>query len=415
MSEFDVELVNVTKGFPTRNGIVKAVDNVSLKVKHGEFFALVGPSGCGKTTILRLIAGFEDTGSGEIYIREQPVHHVPPFHRPVNTVFQDYALFPHMTALQNVMFGLRKEQMSRAMAKQRAMEALEMMQLPQIADRRPDSMSGGQKQRVALARALVKNPAVLLLDESLSALDEKLRHDMQIELKEIQANLQKTFIYVTHSQEEAIMMADRIGVMDKGKLLQIGTPEHIYEEPQTRAVANFIGETNFITGILKSKGSHFGEVLLPGDTIVGAVVDDPDTPLEKEVTVAIRPEKISILPAHGKILRNATEASVLTVIYKKLTADEDESESERKPSRSIHIEEIVKFANESEDIVSIDGTVLRAIYMGTDTRYTVALGHTGFKLVARVQNFQRRFDTRFTIGQHIYIYWSYENARILRD
>lgn len=413
MSEFDIELVNVTKAFPTRSGTVKAVDNISLQIRHGEFFALVGPSGCGKTTVLRLIAGFEDTTSGEILIQGQPVQHVPPFHRPVNTVFQDYALFPHMTALQNIMFGLRKERISKAAAKERAMEALTIIQLPQVADRKPDSMSGGQKQRVALARALVKNPTVLLLDESLSALDEKLRHDMQIELKEIQENLRKTFIYVTHSQEEAIMMADRIGVMSGGKLLQVGTPEHIYEEPQTRAVATFIGETNFITGVLKSNDGHFGEVRLPGDTVVGAVLDDPTTPLDKEVTVAIRPEKISILPSHGKILRNATMGSVLSVIYKKLA--EDEAEDEDRPSRSIHIEEIVKFANESSDIVSIVGTVVRATYMGTDTRYIVTLGRTGFDLTVQVQNFQRRFDTKFKKGQQIYIYWNYENARILRD
>ena len=413
MSEFDVQLINVTKEFFTREGKVKAVDNVNLQVKHGEFFALVGPSGCGKTTTLRLIAGFENTTSGQILIQDRPVHDVPPFHRPVNTVFQDYALFPHMSALQNVMFGLRKERISKSESRDKAMQALEMMQLPQVADRRPDSLSGGQQQRVALARALVKNPTVLLLDESLSALDEKLRHDMQIELKEIQETLQKTFIYVTHSQEEAITMADRIGVMDKGKLIQVGTPEHIYEEPKTRAVAEFIGETNFITGILNSKDEHFGEVNLPGGTLVGAVLDDPETPLEAEVTVAIRPEKISILPAHGKVMRNAMENSPLSPLYKKLE-DMDE-ETGRRVSLSIKMEELVNLADLGEDTASIRGTVLRATYMGTDTRYTVSLAQTGFNLIVRVQNFERRFDTRFIKDQNVFIYWKNENARILRD
>ncbi|MBZ0305854.1 MAG: ATP-binding cassette domain-containing protein, partial [Anaerolineae bacterium] len=242
MPGIDVELKSVTKEFPSRRGetSVKAVDNVSLQIMDGEFFALLGPSGCGKTTTLRMIAGFEYTSAGEILIRGKPVQNVPPFHRPVNTVFQDYALFPHMTALENVMFGLEMERVPRQESRERAMKALELVQLSSAATRKPSALSGGQQQRVALARALVKNPTVLLLDEPLGALDLKLRKAMQYELKEMQKRLGITFVYVTHDQEEALTMADRIAVMDRGKVLQIGAPQDIYEKPHTRFVADFI-------------------------------------------------------------------------------------------------------------------------------------------------------------------------------
>src|SRR5215213_1122512 len=232
MAQVGIELKNVTKEFPARGGEapVRAVDDVSLQIYEGEFFALLGPSGCGKTTTLRMIAGFEEPTSGEIIIRGQAVQGVPPFHRPVNTVFQDYALFPHMTVLQNVMFGLEMEGVPKAEAKKRAIEALEMVRLNQF-DRKPRQLSGGQQQRVALARALVKHPAVLLLDEPLGALDLKLRKAMQYELMSMQSELGITFVYVTHDQEEALTMCDRIAVMDRGKALQVGSPSEIYETP----------------------------------------------------------------------------------------------------------------------------------------------------------------------------------------
>ena len=253
MAQVGIELKNVTKEFPARGGEVpvKAVDNVSLQINEGEFFALLGPSGCGKTTTLRMIAGFEEPTSGEIIIRGQAVQGVPPFHRPVNTVFQDYALFPHMTVLQNVMFGLEMEGVAKDEAKKRAVEALEMVRLNQF-DRKPRQLSGGQQQRVALARALVKHPAVLLLDEPLGALDLKLRKAMQYELMTMQNELGITFVYVTHDQEEALTMCDRIAVMDHGVALQVGRPEEIYETPHSRFVADFIGETNFIPGKVDS-------------------------------------------------------------------------------------------------------------------------------------------------------------------
>ena len=384
--QYDVELVNITKEFA---GGVRAVNNISLQIEHGEFYALLGPSGCGKTTTLRMIAGFDYPTSGEILIQGQPVHNIPAYQRPVNTVFQDYALFPHMTALQNVMFGLRKEGKSRAEARQLAQEALEKVQLPAIGDRKPNEMSGGQQQRVALARALVKNPTVLLLDESLSALDHQLRLEMRHELKDMQKDLGITFIFVTHDQEEALTMADRIAVMNEGEVLQVGTAEHIYEEPKTRFAANFIGDTNFLSGVIVAKSEGYAEVLLKSGDVVGAVLDDPDMPIDAVVTVAVRPEKITIMPTRGKIRRSA--------------------------STEIYIAEIIKFAEEDTDSYSISGVVKRAVYMGTDTHYTVEIGEADVEMLVRVQNFRRRFDTRFHEGQNVYLYWMNENARILHD
>ncbi|MGB1287992.1 MAG: ABC transporter ATP-binding protein, partial [Aggregatilineales bacterium] len=266
MTDYDIELKNIVKDFETGRGKnFRAVDDIDLTIERGEFFALLGPSGCGKTTTLRMIAGFEQPSSGSVQIRGQEMAHVPAFHRPVNTVFQDYALFPHMTVLQNVMFGLQMEKVSKSEARQRAEDALEMVKLPKVSGRKPDKLSGGQQQRVALARALVKHPAVLLLDEPLGALDLKLRKEMQYELKSMQQQVGITFIYVTHDQEEAITMADRIAVMQGGKVLQVGSPYEIYENPATHFVADFIGETNFIDGKLESIADGIGQVRITPD------------------------------------------------------------------------------------------------------------------------------------------------------
>ena len=217
MATYDVELVDIVKEFDSG---LRAVDEVSVQVADGEFFALLGPSGCGKTTTLRLIAGFEQPSAGRVLIRGIAMEGIPAYHRPVNTVFQDYALFPHLTVEQNIMFGLEMEGVNKKEARKRAAESLEMVRLPGVAERKPRQLSGGQQQRVALARALVKKPAVLLLDEPLGALDLKLRKNMQYELKALQRDVGITFIYVTHDQEEAITMADRIAVMNEGKMLQ---------------------------------------------------------------------------------------------------------------------------------------------------------------------------------------------------
>ena len=237
-----VELLGVTRQF----GDVVAVDALDLEVHDGEFLSLLGPSGCGKTTTLRLIAGFERPDAGEVRIAGKDVARLPPYRRPVNTVFQSYALFPHLSVLDNVAYGLKQRHVPRADRRARARELLELVRLPGVEHRRPRELSGGQQQRVALARALVLEPKVLLLDEPLGALDLKVRKELQIELKRIQLSVGITFVYVTHDQEEALAMSDRVAVMSGGRIEQLGRPQEIYDEPATPFVAGFIGETNFI-------------------------------------------------------------------------------------------------------------------------------------------------------------------------
>ncbi|MDQ3823757.1 MAG: ABC transporter ATP-binding protein [Actinomycetota bacterium] len=238
----DVELRGVTKRF----GETVAVDALDLAVEHGEFLSLLGPSGCGKTTTLRLIGGFEQPDDGEIRIAGKDVRGLPPYKRDVNTVFQSYALFPHLNVRENVAYGLKQRRLRRSARLRRAEELLELVRLPHLANRRPRQLSGGQQQRVALARALVMEPKVLLLDEPLGALDLKVRKELQIELKRIQHEVGITFVYVTHDQEEALAMSDRVAVMNAGRIEQLGPPREIYDRPATRFVADFIGETNFI-------------------------------------------------------------------------------------------------------------------------------------------------------------------------
>ena len=238
----DVELVGVTKRF----GALVAVDRLDLKIRQGEFLSLLGPSGCGKTTTLRLIAGFERPDEGAIRIDGADVARLPPYRRPVNTVFQSYALFPHLSVLDNVSYGLKQQGLSRTERRRRAGELLELVRLPGVESRKPRQLSGGQQQRVALARALVLEPKVLLLDEPLGALDLKVRKELQIELKRIQQDVGITFVYVTHDQEEALAMSDRVAVMNRGRIEQLARPQEIYDAPATPFVASFIGETNFI-------------------------------------------------------------------------------------------------------------------------------------------------------------------------
>ncbi len=237
-----IRLSQIYKSF----GEVNAVDGVDLEIAHGEFFAMLGPSGSGKTTVLRMIAGFEMPDSGSIEIDGTEVSHVPPFNRDVNTVFQDYALFPHMTVLENIEYGLKVKKIAKDLRKESALKALERVKLSGYENRKPSQLSGGQRQRVALARALVNEPKVLLLDEPLGALDLKLRHEMQIELKEIQRSVGITFIFVTHDQEEALTMADRIAVFKDGKIVQVGNAKEIYESPYNTFVASFVGISNLV-------------------------------------------------------------------------------------------------------------------------------------------------------------------------
>ena len=285
----DVRLVDLRKTF----GEVAAVDGVSIEIRAGEFFSLLGPSGCGKTTTLRMIGGFELPTGGQILLRGRDITNEPPERRPVNMVFQSYALFPHLTVFENVAFGLRRRGTDKAEVARRVGAALELVRLPDFGRRKPDQLSGGQQQRVALARALVCEPTVLLLDEPLGALDLKLRRQLQVELKRVQLEVGITFIYVTHDQEEALALSDRIAVMDHGRVEQLGTPEELYDRPSTRFVAGFIGTTNLLTGTVESRvpGAVVvrldgGERCLAADGMaVGSAVD-----------LAIRPEAMILAP-----------------------------------------------------------------------------------------------------------------------
>ena len=283
----DVEIIDVTKVF----GDVTAVDRMSLRIASGAFYSLLGPSGCGKTTTLRMIAGFEQPTAGEILLAGQPIAGVPPYRRNVNTVFQHYALFPHMDVAQNVGYGLRQKKVGRAEEQRRASEVLALVSLGGYEKRRTWELSGGQQQRVALARALVNRPRALLLDEPLGALDLKLRQAMQLELKRIQREVGITFVYVTHDQEEALTMSDRLVVMNAGRIEQLGNPRELYEHPATRFVANFIGTSNILTGRLERRGDTWALAGLGPDERV-LVGDAGQTQPGQEVELAVRPEKV---------------------------------------------------------------------------------------------------------------------------
>ena len=289
MAEIEVRLVDVTKRF----GDFTAVDAINLEVRDGEFFSLLGPSGCGKTTTLRMIGGFEEPTSGLIELSGQDVTWLPPYKRNVNTVFQNYALFPHLTISENIAFGLRRRNVKGDEVTRRVTEALELVQLTGYEERKPGQISGGQARRVALARALINRPSVLLLDEPLGALDLKLRKQMQVELKRIQQEVGITFIYVTHDQEEAMTMSDRIAVMNKGHYEQLGGPETLYEHPQTRFVAGFLGVSNLIPAARDSTADDYAVLRLPDGTAARA----PRALLEGmsgSVALGVRPEKIRL-------------------------------------------------------------------------------------------------------------------------
>ncbi len=311
VSEIDVRLVDVVKRFGDSN----AVDHISLDVKDGEFFSLLGPSGCGKTTTLRMIGGFEQPTSGLIELQGQDVTWLPSYKRNVNTVFQSYALFPHLTIEENVAFGLRRKKVKDAEVKSRVTDMLKLVELPGFERRKPNQISGGQAQRVALARALINRPAVLLLDEPLGALDLKLRKQMQVELKRIQREVGITFLYVTHDQEEAMTMSDRIAVMNKGQYEQLGDPESLYERPQTRFVASFLGVSNLLAGTVDGSADSFALIKLADDTRlrVPAGLVDGNTQIE----VGIRPEKVRMNRADDPIpaAANQLEGVVSDVSY----------------------------------------------------------------------------------------------------
>jgi spermidine/putrescine transport system ATP-binding protein len=365
-SEYAVEMRDVLKQFVTPEGnLLSAVDHVTMQIKDGEFFSMLGSSGCGKTTSLRMMAGFEWPTSGEIYIAGKAMGHTPPFQRKVNTVFQSYALFQHMTVFQNVAFGLEMEHSSKEEINKRVKHLLDMVQLTGMDKRYPKQLSGGQQQRVALARALVKMPDVLLLDEPLGALDLKLRKEMQLELKAIQQRVGITFVYVTHDQEEALTMSDRIAVMSLGKVMQMGTPVEIYERPQNRFVADFIGESNFFDGQIKSLTKDEAVVYVPSLNceIVGMPVGNALVNGDQAV-VSVRPEKMRI-------------------------------------------------ADQAGGPNTLPGKVANSVYIGSNTHLIVDVGETRVKVWE--QNRISRLDPKsyYTVGQDVNLVLIPENTLVM--
>ncbi|HEY1710871.1 MAG TPA: ABC transporter ATP-binding protein [Rhizomicrobium sp.] len=308
MDDAYIKIDHVVKRF----GGTVAVDDANLSIARGEFFSLLGPSGCGKTTLLRMTAGFEFPSDGEIYIDGLPVTDVPPNKRPTNMVFQSYAIFPHLNVFDNIAYGLRKERLPRAELDRRVNEALEMIKLGGFGKRGATQLSGGQRQRVALARALVRRPKVLLLDEPLGALDKRLRESMQIELRALQKSVGITFVFVTHDQEEALSMSDRIAVMSAGKVLQIASPRTLYEAPNCREVADFIGTMNFFDGRIVSVSAD-GTAIDAGPVgTLRANASDGAPPAGSDVIVAVRPEKITLFaeaPRGGNTIKGTVAAN----------------------------------------------------------------------------------------------------------
>jgi spermidine/putrescine transport system ATP-binding protein len=341
VAAIDVRLVDVTKQFGPD---IVAVDHVSLDVQGGEFFSLLGPSGCGKTTTLRMIGGFEEPTSGLIELQGKDVTWLPPYQRNVNTVFQNYALFPHLDVFENVAFGLRRKHVAGPEIRRRVGEMLALVELPGFEKRKPNQISGGQAQRVALARALINRPALLLLDEPLGALDLKLRKQMQVELKRIQQEVGITFIYVTHDQEEAMTMSDRIAVMNQGHYEQIGDPEELYERPRTRFVAGFLGVSNLLHGRADGSEDGYAQVRLANDARVRVRRELVDG--KSEVEVGVRPEKIRLAaadaerPGAGNVLtgtvRDASYLGVSTQYIVELESGERVTIYEQNVDRTVH-------------------------------------------------------------------------------
>jgi spermidine/putrescine transport system ATP-binding protein len=310
----EVGLYGVTKRF----GGTVAVDDVTITIGRGEFFSMLGPSGCGKTTSLRMIAGFEEPDAGRLELTGRDILGVAPYKRNVNTVFQSYALFPHLTVADNVAFGLRRKKVPKSEIRDRVKRYLDLVQLRGYDDRRPSQLSGGQQQRVALARALVNEPAVLLLDEPLGALDLKLRKQMQLELMRIQREVGVTFVYVTHDQEEALVMSDRLAVMSQGKVEQIGYPEDIYERPATRFVAGFIGTSNIIEApVVGRRGDLLQIESAPDDRLLVAAPPDRAISAGRTLAFTVRPEKLRIANVADAVPENLCTISgtVVDVVY----------------------------------------------------------------------------------------------------
>ncbi len=361
-----IQLQGVVKQFPSPGGDVRAVEEVDLDIAEGEFFSLLGPSGCGKTTTLRMVAGFEEPTSGRILLHGRDVVGVPPYRRDVNMVFQQYALFPHMDVFENVAFGLRRKKAGREEIKRRVAEILELVELAGKERRKPRQLSGGQQQRVALARALVNRPRALLLDEPLGALDLKLRKAMQLELKRIQREVGITFVYVTHDQEEALTMSDRLVVMNAGRIEQLGTPRAMYERPATRFVANFLGTSNIVSGRVDAEGDGFALTGLgPGERVL--VPEGEQVYAGEQLDVAVRPEKTVLTPA-----------------------------SEPPPPGHC----------------ALRGTVTDVVYLGTSTSYRVEAAG-GAEMAVYRQNVAALPGTEVGPGQEVWLSWPPGHGHVL--
>jgi spermidine/putrescine transport system ATP-binding protein len=359
----DVRLERITKRFHE----VVAVDDLSLEIDRGEFFSLLGPSGCGKTTTLRMIGGFEEVTAGTVYLGEQDVTDLPPYRRDVNTVFQNYALFPHLNVFENVAFGLRRRKVAQVEIRSRVAEMLELVELPGFERRKPNQLSGGQQQRVALARALINHPRVLLLDEPLGALDLKLRKQMQLELKRIQNEVEITFIYVTHDQDEAMTMSDRIAVMRSGKIEQLDTPGELYERPRTVFVAGFLGVSNLLEGEVVGRADDLSEVKLRDGSVLR--VPAAATNGGRQVRVGVRPEKL------------------------KVVASEDS-----------HV---------SSGANSLQGTIVDASYVGVSTQYVVRT-REGHDLMVYAQNLETSgAGEALANGQQVSLAWRPQHTFVI--
>lgn len=357
MSEsVNVKIQSVTKRF----GDFAAVDNVSLHIQKGEFFSLLGPSGCGKTTLLRMIGGFEFPTEGRILIGEKEVTWLPPYKRPVNMVFQSYALFPHLTVLENVAFGLRYKGLANGAARKKAGESLALVRLEGFEERLPGQLSGGQRQRVALARALAMEPEVLLLDEPLAALDQKLRKEVQLELKNLQRSLGITFIFVTHDQEEALTMSDRIAVMNQGRVEQLDASHHVFEYPKTEFVAQFMGAPNFFTGVVKTIAEGLLSIGGRTESEIRVRTSSDSWRPEDPVRFVVRPEKLDLRTKSGT----------------------------------------------SDGEVSIEVTIEDRVYQGVNTVWVVR-GDEGDRYIIYEQN-DRPFQesSRFRVGGRAYMSWN---------
>lgn len=365
---YAVELVGVSKHF----GNVVALDNVSLQIKQGEFYTLLGPSGCGKTTTLNIIGGFIPVTSGTVRINGRVVQDDPPYRRNVNTVFQNYALFPHMTVAQNIGFGPRMKKVPQDEIERRVERMLQLISLPGFGDRKPAQLSGGQQQRVALARALINEPDVLLLDEPLGALDLKIRKQLQGELRNIQRKVGITFVYVTHDQEEAMVLSDRIAVMDRGKVVQEGTPTSIYHHPANRFVANFIGESNFFDGKVMDIAADEVSVDVPGFRQPIRVLAKRPVARGETVTVMVRPECMVLIP--------------------------DPSTAERR------------------DLVNVvEGVIAKAAFLGMYTQIVVELTNGATALIHQPGGGELESAPQSLLGQSVTLGWRVQDGRLLVD